>query len=51
MCRHINGDNVVNLTVFVEFDEYMTLMTIDYQHSIYTSKITFHMFIEVPNPI
>ena len=30
MCRHTDGDNIVDLIVFVEFSEYVTLMTIDY---------------------
>ena len=51
MCGHTDSDNIVGLAIFVEFSGYVALMTIDYQHSIHTSKATLCMFIEVPNSV
>ena len=51
MCRHTDGDSVVDLIIFVEFSGYVAFMTIDYQHLIHISKVILCMFIEVLNPV
>ena len=51
MCRYIDGDNIIDLTVFVEFSGYVALMTIDYQHPIHTSRAILCMFIKVLNSV
>ena len=51
MCGHADGDNFIKFAIIVEFNKYMAVMTIDYQHSIHIGRVIFCMLIEMLDSI
>ena len=49
MCKHINNNNIIEFAIFIKFNKYMVIMIINYQHLIYISGMTFHIFIKMLN--